>query len=90
MLPHAPFVHQEDCQLDYNSEPWERFPSPGLETNTVDERIVRYVRYLPQAICALTEIERLFDRMRELGLYDDAFIVVHGDHGSRISLLKLL
>jgi hypothetical protein len=24
--------------------------------------------------------------MRELGIYDDAFIIVHGDHGSRISL----
>lgn len=86
LLPHAPFVYQDDCQLDYSSEPWERFLTSGLEKNTVDERIVRYVRYLPQAKCALNEIGRLFDRMRELGLYDDAFIVVHSDHGSRISL----
>jgi len=86
MIPHAPFVHQDGCQLDYSSEPWERFPSPGLEKNTVDERIARYVRYLPQVKCALNEVGRLFDRMRELGLYDDAIIVVHGDHGSRLSL----
>ena len=59
---------------------------PGLDKNTVDSRIARYLRYLPQAKCALKEIGRLFDRMRKLGLYDDAFIVVHGDHGSRISL----
>ena len=72
--------------MDYSSEPWERLLTSGLERNTVDERIVRYVRYLPQAKCALNEVGRLFDRMRELGLYDDAFIVVHGDHGSHISL----
>ena len=29
---------------------------------------------------------RLFEQMRKLGLYDEATIVVHGDHGSRISL----
>ena len=86
LLPHAPFVYQHDCQLDYQSEPWERFPRRGMETNTLDERIARYVRYLPQAKCALNEIGRLFDRMRELDIYDDAFIIVHGDHGSRISL----
>lgn len=86
LLPHAPFVYQNDCQLEYKSEPWERFPSHGLEPSTSDERIARYVRYLPQAKCALNEIERLFDRMRELDIYDDAFIIVHGDHGSGISL----
>ena len=86
LLPHAPFVYQNDCQLDYNSEPWERYPISGLDVNAPDERIARYVRYLPQAKCALSEIERLFDRMRELDIYDDAFIIVHGDHGSGISL----
>jgi len=86
LLPHAPFVYQHDCQLDYSSKPGERFPSSGSEKNTEDERMVRYLRYLPQVKCALQEVGRLFDRMRELGLYDDAFIVVHGDHGSRISL----
>jgi hypothetical protein len=86
LLPHAPFVYQNNCQLDYKSEPWERYPSSGLDTNTRDLRIARYVRYLPQAKCALNEIERLFDRMRELDIYDDAFIIVHGDHGSGLSL----
>lgn len=86
LLPHAPFVYQNDCQLDYKSEPWERYPISGLDVSAPDERIARYVRYLPQAKCALSEIERLFDRMRELDIYDDAFIIVHGDHGSGISL----
>lgn len=86
LLPHEPFVYQHDCQLDYSSVPGERFSSSGPEKNTIDQRIVRYLRYLPQAKCALGEVGRLFDRLRELGLYNDAFIVVHGDHGSRISL----
>jgi hypothetical protein len=86
MLPHAPYVYQQDCQLDYSSETWERLKSTGLEGSNVNERIARYIRYLPQAKCALNEVGRLFDRMRELDLYDDAIILVHGDHGSRISL----
>jgi hypothetical protein len=85
LLPHAPFVYQNDCQLDYKSKPWERYLGHGLES-TQDERIARYIRYLPQAKCALNEIERLFDRMRELDIFNDAFIVVHSDHGSGVSL----
>jgi len=86
LLPHAPFVYQQDCQLDYSSESWQRYLPQGLLKNNTDSRAVRYLRYLPQIKCALKEIDRLFDRMRELGLYDDAMIVVHGDHGSIISL----
>ena len=86
LFPHEPFVYQQDCQLDYNSEPWERFSERPLIGDAVQIRAVRYLRYLQQISCALGEMGRLFDRMRELGLYDDAIIVVHGDHGSRISL----
>ncbi len=86
LLPHMPFVYSNDCQLDYSGEPWERAMSAGLDRNTVDQRAVRYLRYLPQARCALNEVERLFERMRKLGLYDKAIIVLHGDHGSAISL----
>jgi hypothetical protein len=86
LLPHTPWVYKGDCQLDYSSESWERFIGPGLKRNSVDQRAVRYLRYLPQISCALKEMDRLFDQMRKLGLYDEATIVVHGDHGSRISL----
>jgi len=86
IFPHGPFVYTRGCQLDYSSEPWERVLSPGLDRNTVDKRAVRYLRYLPQAKCALNELDRLFNRMRELSLFDGAIIVVHGDHGSGISL----
>ncbi|MFC1796325.1 sulfatase-like hydrolase/transferase [Pseudomonadota bacterium] len=88
LLPHNPNVYQSDCQLDYSSDSWERFLGPGLIRNSPDSRAVRYLRYLPQLSCALKEMGRLFARMREMGLYDDATIIVHGDHGSRISLFS--
>jgi hypothetical protein len=88
LLPHSPFVYKQDCQPDYNSEPWERFTARPLIGNAVEIRAVRYLRYLDQISCALGEMGRLFDRMRELDLYDDAIIVVHGDHGSRLSLME--
>ena len=86
LLPHAPFVFQNDCSVNYDSNVWPGESTPGLSANTVHSRAGRYLRYLPQAACALAELRRLFNRMRELGLYDEAIIVVHGDHGSRISL----
>jgi hypothetical protein len=88
LLPHAPFVYTQDCQPDYSSESWERFPARPLMGNAAEIRAVRYLRYLDQVSCALGELGRLFDRLRESGLYDEATIVVHGDHGSRISLLE--
>jgi len=86
LLPHTPWVYQNGCQLDYSTQAGERLQSPGLIRNSLETRAVRYLRYLPQISCALMELGRLFDRMRKLGLYDDAIIVVHGDHGSRITL----
>ncbi|MFC1796326.1 hypothetical protein ACFL1V_04445 [Pseudomonadota bacterium] len=86
LLPHTPFVYNEDCELDYSSESWKRYVAQGLVKNNVDTRALRYLQYLPHAQCALKEVGRLFGRMRELDLYDDAIIIVHGDHGSAISL----
>ena len=34
-----------------------------------------------QSKCTLDTVVRLFDKMRELGVYDDTLIVIHGDHG---------
>lgn len=87
LLPHSPYVYRADCQLDYDSEEWERLPVFGGEiANNPDTRAVRYIRYIEQTRCALRELQRLFDGMRRMGIYDQATIVVHGDHGSRISL----
>jgi len=83
LIPHPPLVYSEDCSLDYDSELWQRFTaSTGDVGNSDESRRVRYRRYIPQALCALRELELLFAKLREHGIYRQATIVVHGDHGS--------
>jgi hypothetical protein len=37
-----------------------------------------------QSKCTLDTLSNLFERMKELGVYDDATIIIHGDHGGLI------
>ncbi len=37
-----------------------------------------------QAKCTLDTVSRLFERMKELGIYDNTLIIMHGDHGSEV------
>lgn len=67
MLPHDPHVFDADC----------RFALPEQE-----EAKSRQQRIDDQFACALHELGRVLDRLKELHRFDDSLIVVHGDHGS--------
>ena len=58
---------------------------PGQENSQATRR-TRYTLYLEQIRCLNTMLGQLFDRLRESGDYEDATIIVHGDHGSRIAI----
>ena len=34
-----------------------------------------------QSFCTLDTLSRLLDRMKEMGVYDNTLIIIHGDHG---------
>jgi hypothetical protein len=84
LLPHYGYVYRDDCSLADPAE-WD-----GLELvreeilNSSSERQARYRLYLAQLVCTAGRIRGLFQELRDLGVYDEATIVVHGDHGSRI------
>ena len=40
--------------------------------------------YVDQARCGVTLVQRLLDRLRELGLYDRSLVIVTADHGWRL------
>jgi len=83
LLPHAPLVLRQDCTLDYESETWHRWPAfEGLVGNNEETRKVRYNKLIEQMRCALTRLDTFFGELRSLGIYDDATIIVHGDHGA--------
>jgi hypothetical protein len=83
LLPHSPMVYRQDCSLDYESESWQRFSHGiGWVGNSDESRRTRYEKYVLQTKCALRELDTLFKELQEVGLYKQATIVIHGDHGS--------
>jgi len=89
LLPHAPMVYRQNCSLDYESETALRFPiGSGWVGNSDESRRERYERYVLQSKCALRELGTLFKALKENNLYEQATIVVHGDHGSSMYIYK--
>lgn len=86
LFPHNPFAYRSDCSIDYEQPPWARFSRLKNELNVPDHVYQRrYFLYQRQAHCALQMLGYFFSDLREKGLYDDAIIIVHGDHGSMVS-----
>jgi hypothetical protein len=83
LMPHYGYLYSHDCTLLDPSE-WERQAFGEDQIYTPRERAALYRRYLEQLVCASREMQALFAELKTLGLYDEATIVVHGDHGSRI------
>jgi hypothetical protein len=89
LLPHAPMVYRQDCSLDYESETWVRFPAGiGWVGNSDESRSKRYEKYVLQTKCALRELGAFFKELQDKGLYQQATIVVHGDHGTAMYIFR--
>ncbi|MEX0829444.1 MAG: DUF229 domain-containing protein [Nitrospirales bacterium] len=52
--------------------------------NTNDSRETHYREYFKQLQCVSMKLDELFTRMENAGIFEDAVIIIHGDHGSRI------
>lgn len=81
MIPHDGYLYKSDCTLADPSEWGEAVRDQGV---TAEIRSELYRLYLEQLTCTNLAVGRLFDDLKRLGVYDQATIVVHGDHGSRI------
>ena len=97
LLPHFPYVFDAACRYRPTARWLNRWSEEGqdldrwtaeteAQKNTPATRAERYRAYFDQTRCANKLLERVFEALREAGLYDEAVIVVHGDHGSRITL----
>ena len=53
--------------------------------NTRESREESYRLYFQQLECLYMRLGELFQRMQSAGIFDSSIIIVHGDHGSRIS-----
>ncbi len=65
IIPHGPYVMNEDCQ--YDAEMWKR--EGGKKA------------YYQQARCSIDKVGEFLKELKRLGRYDDATIVVQADTG---------
>jgi len=90
LTPHYSYVFGADCKVKTDIDSWENrflsFDQEGVPINTVGSRVERYEAYFDQIRCTLGQLQALFDKLRAAGLYDESTIIIHGDHGSRISI----
>ncbi len=84
LIPHFGYLYSDKCTL-LDPAQWERESFGDDQAYTAEERKSLYRRYLAQLVCADREMQGLFAEMKKLGIYDEASIIIHGDHGSRIA-----
>jgi hypothetical protein len=88
MLPHQPYFLTSDCRVRefddwYNCKLYH----DDLERPSSSQfREEAYQRYFEQTTCLLGILDDLFGAMRDRGIFDRATVIVHGDHGSRITI----
>jgi hypothetical protein len=85
IIPHFPYVYDSMCNL-YAPAKWEQPVNPEpMELNDRESRARRYGRYLEQVRCLHRKLDEMFQAWQKAGTFDRLVIVMHGDHGSKIS-----
>jgi hypothetical protein len=83
LLPHYGYLYNSDCSLADPSQ-WQRDEWGEDGRYAAAERAGLYRLYLAQTECATARMAGVLAQLRELGVYDEATIIIHGDHGSRL------
>lgn len=86
LLPHNPFVYLHDCSVRYDPDPSMSYAMASNDRYR-NPKVFEYrtMRYFEQAECALVTLRQMFEEMKLRAIFDQAFIVIHGDHGSQIA-----
>jgi hypothetical protein len=85
LMPHYPYVYDQNCGVRTPVTSW-RLRQDGKHGNTPESRRRSYAQYFDQVQCVQKRLDSLFSAMKRAGSFDDATIVIHGDHGARIGL----
>lgn len=87
LMPHSPMVLDQMCRetgaatVGYFLTEKHNLRGAALD----NERAQHYRRYYGQSGCLLRKLDSLLTRLEQAPAFKDATIVIHGDHGSRIS-----
>ena len=88
MLPHAPFLLSSSCQVIPDTGSWldrKFYRKSYTAKSTPDFRAAAYRAYFDQTRCLMSALSEVFDALQDV--WDTTTIVLHGDHGSRITIL---
>jgi hypothetical protein len=88
LLPHRGFVLDETCRLKPDPGDWYDHPNSGIKLGqrlSAASRSARYVAYFKQIRCTQRLLGKMMEALSEAGVLDRAMVIVHGDHGSRIT-----
>jgi len=89
ILPHDPYVWNRQCQIRPDAASWmsRRIDHIDLTTlGTPEYRVRAYADYFDQVHCVVQLLDDLLMLIDKAGLLRDVTIIIHGDHGSRITL----
>lgn len=85
LAPHNPFVYDANCNVIPTINNWQVARGPEPFVNSPVTRLARYTQYEAQIGCVQKQLGMLFATMQQAGIYNKAIIIIHADHGSRIS-----
>jgi Sulfatase len=91
MAPHSPYLLTPGCvvsgKFDAGYYLHDRYQT---EAERLEARGRYYATYLMQVACVQRKLSELMDAISSEDTFRDATIIVHGDHGSRISAGNLI
>ena len=89
LLPHGPYIWDENCELRDDSDSWlsRRMDHEDLlSLSDHGYRDMAYKYYFMQTVCTVNLLDDLLRALDENNLLEDSTILIHGDHGSRITI----
>ena len=90
LMPHGPFIWDSQCNIRLENKLWlPKLLGGRSETrNAIQKRNSNYLNYFDQIDCIIKQLDELFTELSEKHQFSDLRIVIHSDHGSRLSLVK--
>lgn len=93
LIPHNPYSIDSNCKIRRPVVDWKLIELPTVlsdgRVNSDSSRAARYDDYVDQTQCALAKVGELIDALKSAGKFEGSTIIIHGDHGSRISRYRI-
>jgi len=98
MIPHGAYIFDEKCSYkkgwNFFDDEEEKNPNP-IASYESDEKISdseafdnTYLKYLEQVKCSHLLMDKLIEKLNSHPEAQNSTIIIHGDHGSRLSSLE--